>query len=138
MPKLISAKKETFFDILILHEERNRHYLRIALKIKETDAKLYGLNIKKLKEVNKEVFDAVFMFLTRYIDDLGLQDLIKVLEVLSSTRYQDAEKISLVESIAERVILVLLKIDDSVVRFRLLRNVKHYCDKLNIADLYEE
>lgn len=138
MPKIIATDKQTFFHIMSLHQEQNRHYLRMALALKETDPKTYSLTIKRLKEINREVFESAFLFLTRYIDDFGLQDLIKVLEMLSETRYQDADKMSLVDRIAERVILVLVKIDDKPTRDRLLNKVKNYCAKLDLSELYEE
>ena len=138
MPKLISTDKDTFLNVISMHSERNTYYLKCALQLKETNSKLYGSNIKIIKEVNKEVFDAGFLFLTRYIDDFGLQDLIKVLEVLSSTRYYDADKMPLIESITERVVLISNKIDDEPTKNHLLRKIKGYSEKLNLSDFYEE
>lgn len=120
-----------------IHEERNKHYLRLTLPVKEKDQRSYSINIKKIKEINKEVFDSAFLYLTRNIDDFGLEDLIRVLEVLSETRYYDQEKMPLVESIAERIILVLLKINDEGSKKQLLERVKDNCEKLDLIGLYE-
>ena len=137
-PKLISNDKKTFFKILGIHDERNLYYLKLAMPFKDTDTKAYSMKIKAIKDVNKEVFESAFFFLTRHIDNLGLQDLIKVLEALSSTRYHDKDKMALVESIAERVILVLLKIDDESVKHRMLGDIKTYCKNLDLSDFYDE